>query len=107
MKAIRSVLAVLCVMGALPSLADSTITQSITQVRYDGVADYLYFIGSTYWGATGCNPYYVEVTAGVAGRDKILAIALAAYAAGKTVQFQGTCNANSSYFDATYVIVTG
>ena len=94
MKTWPTICACLTGLFALPTFADQTITQSITQVRYDGVADYLYFIGSTNWIATGCNPYYVDVTVGVAGRDKILAIAPAAFAVGKTVQFLGTCNPN-------------
>ena len=33
--------------------------------------------------------------------------ALAAYAAGKTVRFQGTCDSQAGYFDATYLTVSG
>ena len=87
-------------------LAESTISQPISRVLYDGAADYLYFVGSNAWGSPSCpNATYIQVTASVPGRKQIFAAALAAHAAGKVVRFQGVCNSNTNYFDATYIDV--
>ena len=100
----------LALFGAIvstPSRADQTNSQPISQVLYSGTADYLFFIGTAGWVATGCSAYYVQVLPNLLGKDKIMAIALAAYAAGKNVQFQGTCDSQAGYFDATYITVSG
>lgn len=92
----------------LPSwvLGESTISQPITNVIYDGAADYLYVVGNAAWGAPSCaTAYYVQVTATVPGRKQLLAAVLAAHTAGKTVYFQGSCNSNGNYFDATYIVI--
>jgi hypothetical protein len=107
MKLVFRVMAFVIALAPLSAMADETIAQTISGLRYDGVADYTYFTGPASWRATGCNPQFVEVTATVAQRQKLLAVALAAYAAGKQVQFQGTCNSNTNYFDATYISVIG
>lgn len=96
-------------LGALAPVAaqaDSTITQTISRLLYNGSADYTFVVGPSGWGASGCNAYYVQITSAVPGRDKLLAIILAAHVAGRRVQFQGACNPDPTYFDATYVIVS-
>jgi hypothetical protein len=99
-------LALLGAIISLPALAENTNSQQISQFLYDGSADYAYFIGLGSWG-TSCNATYVQITAGVPFKDKLFAAALAAYAAGKTVTFQGTCSTQTGYFNATYITVSG
>ena len=107
MRTIIRVSLFLGVFSALPAFADSTNAQPISQFLYNGSADYLFIVGPSSWVATGCTAYYVQILPSVTGKDKMMAIALAAYAAGKSVSFQGTCDAQSGYFDATYISVTG
>ena len=107
MNRLGCVLALLGTLFALPALADQTNSQPIAQVLYNGAADYTFLIGPASWVATSCTAYYVQVLPSVLGKDKIMAIALAAYVAGKNVQFQGTCDTQAGYFDATYITVTG
>jgi hypothetical protein len=99
-------LALMAAIITFPALAENTISQPISQFLYDGSADYAYFIGLGSWG-TSCNATYVQITTGVPFRDKLFAAALAAYAAGKTVTFQGTCSTQTGYFNATYITVSG
>jgi len=106
-KWIRVAVALLGTLGAVPSFADQTNAQPLTQVLYNGSSDYIFFIGTGSWTATSCNAYYVQVLPNLLGKDKLIAIALEAYALGKSVQFQGTCDSQSGYFDATYIIVSG
>ena len=90
----NSAISLLCVaclsMVTFSAWAEYTIAQSIKQVLYNASADYQFFTGTSGWGAPSCNSYYVQITNGVPNRDKLLAIVLTAYAAGKKVQFQGT-----------------
>ena len=89
-----------------PALADQTIVQGVTHVLYNGTADSAFVVGTARWGAAGCNPYYVEIAPTQAGRDKLLAIILAAQAGGRRLSFQGTCNvSNPDYFSAYYVTI--
>jgi hypothetical protein len=92
-----SMLAMLGAVFSSPSRADATNSQPISQVLYSGTADYLFFIGTGSWVAAGCNAYYVQVLPNLLGKAKIMAIALAAYASGKNVQFQGTCDSQAGY----------
>jgi hypothetical protein len=106
----RRVLLAIALFGAscaTPTFADQTNSQPIAQVLYNGSVDYLFIVGSSSWVATSCNATYIQILPGVSGKDKMMAIALAAYMAGKSVQFQGTCDATPGYFDATYITVTG
>ncbi len=105
MKRASVVLAAAGVLGPCTAFADQTIAQPVSKVLYNGSADYTVVVGTSGWGASGCNAYYVQITNAVAGRDKLLAIILAAHAAGQRVQFQGACTSDPNYFDATYVIV--
>ncbi len=105
---LKPLLLVLGLCVPLPAFAVSTITQQITRVLYDGSADYQYFEATAAWGATGCSSAtYVQILPNVPGKQNMLAIVLAAYMAGKTVILQGICDANTNYFDATYVGVIG
>lgn len=94
-------------LGAVPAFADQTNAQPITQVLYNGTSDYTFFIGTGSWTATGCSAYYAQVLPNLLGKDKLIAIALEAYALGKQVQFQGTCDSQAGYFDVTYITVSG
>jgi hypothetical protein len=100
---------VLTTLAAIPALAspvESTTMQPISHVLYDGTNDYLYVVGIANWGATSCpGAVYVQVGVSVAGRKQLMAVVLAAKAAGQSVRFQGTCNSNANYFDATYIDV--
>jgi len=84
----------------------------ISQINYNGNDNDLFFITPTAkWGDPGCpNAPYVHVRASVPGRQQILSIGLAAYMAGKKVQFWGACstapNEAGVYFDAFYIVVT-
>jgi hypothetical protein len=99
-------LALLAAIVSFPALGEITISQPISQSFYDGSADYAYFIGLGSWG-TSCNATYVQITTGVQFRNKLFVAALAAYAAGETVTFQGTCSSQTGYFNATYITVSG
>ena len=103
----RHLIALLTAVAAAPCFADATNSQLISQVLYNGSADYLFFIGTGNWVAAGCNAYYVQVLSTVTGANKILSIALTAYALGKNVQFYGSCDSQAGYFDATYIVVSG
>lgn len=85
---------------------ESTNTQTVKSVMYDASANFLYITGANAWGAPGCpGATYILVHPNLAGQKQILAASLAAQASGKTVRFQGTCNVDTRYFDATYIIV--
>lgn len=102
------VLTMALLFAAAPARADEfTITQPILQLRYNGDADYAFFVGAARWGAPSCpNAQYAQVAASVAGRKQLLAIALAAKLAGARVNFQGICNAgNPDYFNVNYIVV--
>jgi hypothetical protein len=103
----KSLIIFLGMAAAVPALADSTNSQPISQVLYNGTADYLFVIGTGSWVASGCSAYYIQITPSVGGANKILSIAMAAYAMGKNVQFYGTCDAQAGYFDAYYIVVSG
>jgi len=110
MKAKLKFRVLLLFVGLVPfsAMAVQTISQPITQVLYNASTDYQYFLGSVAWGASGCSTaIYVQILPSVSGKQNLLAVALAAYVAGKTVYFQGTCDSNTNYFDATYISVSG
>ena len=103
---IKRVLILTTVLLPLRVWADTTNTQTIARVLYDGVADYLYVVAPTTWGSPACpNALYVQISPAVAGRKQIMAAVLAAKAAGQQVRFQGACNSNPNYFDANYIDV--
>lgn len=97
-------LAVLAMPGSL--LAEEwTVSQALARVKYDASSDSLYFVGAAGWGAGSCpNATYVYIKPDLLGRKQLLAIGLAAHAAGKAVQFLGSCMTDPSYFEARYVI---
>ena len=88
----------------------TTNKQKIKTLLYNGNADYVFFTSDSGWVVRDsdesvlCSPHYVQVISSVAGRDKIMSIALAAKMGGKQVDFIGECNpTNSSYFNAYYI----
>jgi hypothetical protein len=94
------------VCSAPARAAEVTIGQPITQLLYNGDADYTFFVGANRWGAPSCpNAYYAQLTPAVLGRKQMLAIALAAKQSGATVLFQGACSSDANYFNVTYIIV--
>ena len=90
----------------------NTEFQTISQINYNGDSNDLFFLTTAgKWGDPSCpNAPYVHVKSSVAGKQQILSIGLAAYMAGKKVQFWGTCstvpNEAGIYFDAFYIVVT-
>jgi hypothetical protein len=103
LKKFGFVLCLLCISEC--TLAD-TIFQKIKQVNYNGDANYAYFVGDARWGDPGCaNATYVSIGPNVSGRKEILSIGLAAYMAGKKVQFWGQCAQDKDYFEAMYIVV--
>ena len=99
-------MSILAAVSVNYSYAAQTNFSSIRQVNHNGEADYTFFLTEGKWQVSqdeSCSPTYVQVTNAVKSREKILSIGLAAFMAGKSVQFQGHCSAsNSDYFDATY-----
>lgn len=88
------------------SVFANTIFQKIKQVNYNGDANYAYFVGDAKWGDPACaNATYVSIGSNVSGRKEILSIGLAAYMAGKKVQFWGQCAQDKDYFEAFYIVV--
>lgn len=69
-NALVSMLALLGAVVSSPSRADQTNSQPISQVLYSGTADYLFFIGTGGWVATGCNAYYVQVLPNLLGQGQ-------------------------------------
>ena len=98
-----------CALLIAPLVASAdevTVTQPIVELRYNGSADYAFFIGPAGWAAPSCpTAYYAQIPASQAGRDKLLALVMAAYLAGKRVAFQGLCGSVAGYFNVSYVIV--
>jgi hypothetical protein len=90
--------------------ADKTNFGVISQINYNATIDHLFFLTEERWqvrdanGNVQCEPIYVQVTASVPGRDKMLSIGLAARYAQSQVKFQGNCASNPEYFNATYII---
>ena len=80
-------------IAPLAASADEvTVTQPIVELRYNGSADYAFFIGPAGWAAPSCpTAYYAQLPASQAGRDKLLAQMTVAYMAGKRVTFYGLC----------------
>ena len=100
--------AVLVALISSVAVADEwTVRQEILRTQYNADGDTLYFVGTSAWGSTTCpSALYVQISNTLAGKDKLLAIGLAAHMAGKNVQFRGTCDAaGGNYFYASYVIV--
>ncbi len=87
-------------------LAESTIFQTVTLINFDASANgALYFRGDAKWGASSCsNATYVQIKADVPARKELLSIVLAEKMAGKRIQFWGTCDANTEYFNASYLV---
>jgi hypothetical protein len=90
---------------ALPAWPAYTDVRNIAQVRYMANADYFFVVGLSRWGGDACNALYAQVRADQQGKEKLLAIILAAFTAGKRIQFYGECNSNPDYFDVNYVVV--
>ena len=88
-------------------LADEyTVTQKVSQFRYDANADYVFIKGAAPWGAPSCpSATYAQVQNFVSGRRQLLAIVLAANLASKRVTFQGSCDAAPGYFNINYVTI--
>jgi hypothetical protein len=81
-----------------------TIIQPITQIDFDADADSLWILGGAKWGAPSCpNATWVLVDVST-HRKQMLAITMAAHAAGKTVRFWGNC-ISPERLVATYVTV--
>src|SRR6476646_558202 len=79
----------------------NTASLPITQINYNGDSNDSFFITTPGmgWGDPSCpNAQYVHVKSTVSGRQQILSIGLAAYMAGKKVQFWGTCSTDVGYF---------
>lgn len=92
-----------------PTLAlamESTNTQTVKSVMYDAASNFLYVTGANPWGVPGCpGATFILVHPNLAGQKQLFGATLAAQASGKTVRFQGTCNVDTRYFDATYIVV--
>lgn len=107
----KFLLSILILIVANTVSADATKKSKIKRVLYNGQADYTFFISESGWDASDsegnvlCTPYYVQVTSGVLGRDKLLSLGLAAKMAGMEVDFIGECDANPNYFNAHYIRV--
>jgi hypothetical protein len=102
----RAAVGSLLCSASATSFADQTILQSIVELRYHGPTDSVYVIGVDRWGASGCNAFYGYVASSMPGREKLLAVILAAQAAGKRVMFTGTCVSGSpDYFSIEQAIV--
>ena len=84
-----------------------TISQPITELRYQANADYTYLVGAARWGSPSCpGAYYATIPAGASNAKQLLAIALAAKLAGSAVSFQGTCSGDLMYFNVNYIVVS-
>jgi hypothetical protein len=96
----------LLAMTAIAMADESTATAPISKVLFDGSgATTIYFeTPSGHWSAPSCpNAQYVIVR-GITGMKEMLAMGLAAKAAGQTAKFLGTCQ-DANYFAAYYMIV--
>lgn len=89
------------------ALGESTNTQKLSRIQFDGTKSTVYFVGEGRWSSTSCaNATYAYARDGLPGRDQILSIALAAHMSGKKVTFWGVCDeTNNDYFIANYIIV--
>jgi hypothetical protein len=90
--------------------ADSTISQTVSKMHYNEVANVAYVVGAGKWsGAASCpNATYITinpVAANPTGINQMLSIILAAQFAGKKVSFIGSCDTNPDYFIGFYVVV--
>lgn len=106
----KLLLVVLGIIFSTAGYCDQTNWSEIRQINYNATADFLFFVTDGPWqgksnGAITCEPTYVQVSDKTLGKDKILSLGLAAHLAGKKVMFQGTCEAGSNYFNATYIII--
>ena len=108
MRSASGVALIVMTLTSSLALADEwTIRQTILRTQYNAVDDSLCFVGPSGWGASSCpNAICVQITSSVAGRDKLLALGMAAHWGEKNVQFRGTCDSSGgNYFYASYVIV--
>lgn len=88
------------------SYAEETITQTIGAINFNAEINVAFFRGNLKWGAPNCpNATYIQINSSLAGRKELISIALAAKMANKPVRFWGTCNENTDYFDAMYIVV--
>lgn len=88
------------------AVAENTGINDISRVQFQGVGKTLYIVAEdNAWDAPSCSgAKFVRVLSSLPGRDEMVSIVLAAFAAGKQVNFQGTCY-SSNYFDADYITV--
>ena len=106
MRFVKKLMLSVSIMLIASVASANTIFQKVKQVNYNGDANYLYFVGESRWGDAGCpNATYVSIGPNISGRKEILSIGLAAYMAGKKVQFWGQCAADKDYFEAMYIVV--
>lgn len=111
MNKITLLIKLLVIFVCFSSYADKSNWATIKQINYNGSADYLFFVTSGKWIITDgvnnvvCQPTYIQVRDNVRGREKILSIGLAAKLSGQNIQFHGSCNTDTNYFDATYIII--
>lgn len=105
MSTLKKMLAVVLLFPAL-AIGAETVSQPVSQYRYDAAADFLYVVGPNLWGSAACpNAFYVTIRPTLAGHKQMFAAIVAAQAAGKNVRFYGECGTDPNYFDATYIIV--
>lgn len=104
----RFILVLFSLTFSLGVSASTTVSQKISTVRYDALGSIVYFTGVEPWndGDLCKNVQFVEIAQAVPGYKEILSIGMAAYLAGKSVQFLGSCSANGKHFYANYIIMS-
>lgn len=112
MKTLKTLLIAVSFLLVVGKANANTEILPISQINYNGGSNDLFFLtASGKWGDPACpNASYVHVKPSAAGRQELLSLGLAAYMAGKKVQFWGTCATAAAeagiYYDATYIVVT-
>lgn len=104
---VRLFLVFLVFAFSIAAHSSTTNSQHISTVRYDAQGGFIYFTGIEHWNDSDlCSDVlYVQVSSVVPGYKEILSIGMAAYLAGKSVQFLGNCSDDKNHFNANYIIM--
>lgn len=102
----RGLLLILFIVDAAAA-QEATNSQKVQRVQYNGGGDTLFFIGESKWSAPGCpNATYVQIKGSeVPGINGIMSIGLSAKMAQRNVSFWGSCDTDTDYFNAFYIVL--
>jgi hypothetical protein len=93
-------------LAPLAAMAENSIFQPIADIELDATNEAFWLTGAARWSAPSCpNATYGRILPTLQGYKQLLALTLAAHAAGKSVRLTGNCHTDPDYFNVTYITV--